>query len=161
MSSVNFIFIIFAFILASCTSENKIQLPSKESIHQSEIGYFGPSERTINLTFIKDEKNKTITAEISLPYALSTDLSYNWKPGAGVQILSGPDKGQVSYKEAQSKIHLTITVENFFTEPERFVRFEIFGKNGTRTIFADGLVASENQKSFEYMINEANKYHEK
>lgn len=161
MSSVKIILLLSAFIFTACTSEDKVILPTSDSVHHSGINYMGPVEKSINLKFIKNEKTQQITAEVSLPYALDSDLSYTWKLGSGVRLISGLAEGQVSYKKANTKIHINLTVDNFFTEPGRFVRFEIVGHNGRKAIFADGVVASEIEKSFEHVINEVNKLDEK
>ena len=130
------------------------------SLHKSEFSYKGAVERSISLKLTTEKKSiSEIKALVQIPSDYSGSLTYKWMLGEGVKITEGLQTGQVTVDQ-QKKISLTIKVSGFNESTKRFIRFEIMSNNPQRRLFADGLVSSDQEDSFEQIVKEVEKYKE-
>lgn len=127
-------------------------------INVSQYSSHGIVDRIINLK-IETYQNKQsdsiseVAALVSLPFDYDGELHYKWTLGQNVILKEGPLSGTTIksfQKDKPEKIY--ISVEGFTPENLRHIGFEIYGTKNSRRIFADGLISSQTEKSFEKTV---------
>ena len=157
-SSIIYLFTIF-IILSGCFKTKSKKEYGMHSISQSEFTYRGQIERSIELKF-NVEKNEIseITTLAEIPKNYSGELSYKWSLGTNVKIEKGDLEGKILKLPENKKIKLQIFVKGFNADTARHIRFEIIGLNSARRIFADGIISSNQNNSFESIVKEVEAY---
>ncbi len=157
------IFNIFSVLLLGCfeTSVPKSFLSknNSEQIAVSSFGYRGAVEKSIALKF-NVEKNEIsqITATVRLPENYKDSVKYKWMLGAGVTLTDGSLEQILKPTEDNQNLKIKILVRGFNSLPTKHVRFEIIGENSDRRIFADGIVSSNQENSFEAIVKNVEQY---
>ncbi len=126
----------------------------------SEYSAHGIIDRLIDLKIetsnlkSKDAAMKAeIMASLSLPFNFDDELHYKWTLGQNVILKEGDLEGTVGpgfQKDQVSKIK--IIVQGFSAENLRHIGFEVWGKRNDRRLFADGLISSQKENSFEDIV---------
>ena len=128
--------------------------------HASEYSANGIIDRLINLKIetsnlkAKEAFNNTeITAQVSLPFNFDDELHYKWILGQNVILKEGTLEGIVgrNFRKDQM-VQVSISVQGFSAENLRHVGFEVWGKRNERRLFADGLISSQKENSFENIV---------
>lgn len=144
-------------ILLSCTSKKQTE---KDTLHQSEMSYMGPAARNIILKLGTKNSNPTeIIAQFKVPHSVVGTLSYKWKLDEGLTLVQGEQTGTIEYSIPNKVVSLFIKIDGFTSEKVKFVRFEVSGLNENKPIFADGIVSSQKEQSFEALVQEVEKIH--
>lgn len=165
--SLKIIFILTTFLFFGCINPlNQIspsaRLNLKSTIPRSELTYRGVVQRTAELKFnIHKSEISEITALIYLPTDYNDTLKYKWTLGEGVSLHSGYLENNLEKYEKNKPLVLKILVKGFNTEslePAKHVRFEILSDQLNRRIFADGLVSSNQENSFEDIVKQVENY---
>ncbi len=155
-----FIFLNIILVLNTGCIKNEILSKNKfRHISGSEFSYRGAVEKSIDLKF-SIEKNDVskITAHIRLPDNYTDAVKYKWMLGAGVTISSGDIEKTIQPVEKNKSFDLQISVRGFNIMPVKHIRFEIIGKNPNHRIFADGIVSSDQENSFEATVKDVEQY---
>lgn len=161
MSAINYFIILISLLsLSSCPEKTDLSKHGMKSIPISEFGYRGPVQRTIDLKFDLDKGSETmIQAVVSVPYANQIPHRFEWRLGEGVELIQGDLKGTVLFDQSEKKQKIKIIIKGFDEKNiRRFVRFEIFGEQQSRPTFADGIVSSDQENSFEKIVQEVENY---
>ena len=58
----------------------------------------------------------------------------------------------------KSKLIAQIKVKGFTKDHLKHIRFEIFGEKSQRRLFADGIISSQQENSFEEIVKEIENY---
>lgn len=155
------LFFIFSFLtLLSCTEKPRDSISHHE---KTELSYAGNVERSIDLKLNLNKSTiSTIRARISVPYDYSSKIVYKWKLGQDVKLAEGSQLiGEISSLKKSTPVDVYLRVENFNSQNQKFVRFEAFGTDPKRKIFVDGIVSSNQETSFESIVQEVEKINEK
>jgi len=161
MSAINYLILFISFIsLCSCPQKTDLSKHGMKAVPTSEFGYRGPVQRTIDLKFDLDKGSETtIQAIVSVPYSNQSPHRFEWRLGEGVELIQGDLKGSVLFEQNNKKQKIKIVVKGFDEKNiRRFVRFEIFGEQQSRPTFADGIVSSDQENSFEKIVQEVENY---
>ena len=160
MSTIKFYFLILILFTFSCTKKSDFEKHGMSKISTSEFGYRGPVSRVIRLKFnVQKDEVTTITALVAIPYKSSVSHNYEWRLGEGVSLEQGSLKGSILFDKENEFQKIKISVKGFnLKNTQRFVKFEIFGENQSRITFADGLVSSDQENSFEEIVKEVENY---
>lgn len=145
--------------MSSCFEQDTKSSAGSKSISQSELGYRGNVERSIELKFILKKSNITkITAIAKVPMNYKGTLKYKWTLGSGLTIQSGELTGTIDKIAENKPLVLQIQINGFDEKNIKHVRFEIMGTDSDRPVFADGIVSSDQQNSFEQVVKEIENY---
>jgi len=107
----------------------------------------------------KDGKNVTeVVAFVSLPFDFAGQLQYKWTLGQNITLVEGALTGS-SQDQFQREVpqQIKITVSGFDPSQLRHIGFEILGDKNGRRIFADGLISSQKENSFEDVVQHVEK----
>ncbi len=153
----------FIFIFG-CTEKKSMTSRGMSPTPTSQYSYMGPVERTINLKLLlskaKFNSSGTIRAVVSLPYDYNFPLQYKWKLGQNVKLQDGYIlTGSIPSLKKDSPVEITISVDEFQAKEARFARFEVFGTDPNKRIFSDGIISSQQESSFESIVQEVEKIH--
>lgn len=161
MPRIKFIFSILLFFLFSGCFDQKKQIKhGLSTIPVSQFTYRGVVERTIKLTFSVDKgETSKIIARIETEYDYNYPLRFQWKLGQHIQLVNGSQlQGEIAQMRKNAPLEFEIAVTGFNSETPRFIKFEVIGSNPQKRIFADGLVSSKPEKSFEKIVQEIETY---
>jgi hypothetical protein len=154
MPAVKFIPFLVLILFFGCTKKHDIS--NKHGISMipiSQYTYRGVVERSINLQFdVKKSTTSVIIARVEMGRDYDAPLRYEWK------LVEGLLKGEISSLKKDQPIDIELKVSGFDSEIPRFIRFEIMGANTGRPAFADGIVSSNEEKSFERIVQEVENY---
>ncbi len=136
--------------------------PPRAQFLQSKFSAKGIVDRVIQLKLNADEASSNsekveISAEFRLPFDFSDQLHFRWKLGQDVMLVDGALSGQVNGLIGNESKKLTITVTGFSKETNHQVGFEISGIKNGKNIFADGLIASDLENTFENIVQNVEK----
>lgn len=152
MSSINKFLILLLFLTSACTPQKSVKTL------EHGMSYMGPVERNINLKLSLNKSSiSKLTATVSVPYNYGSTLHYKWKLGPNVVLEQGTLVGTISSLQKNQAVTVAISVKNFNTDENRFVRFEVFGTDPQKRIFSDGIVSSNQPNSFENIVQEVEK----
>ncbi len=135
---------------------------TRKSFLQSEYTARGVIDRTIQLK-INYQKAKInserveISAEISLPFDYSDKLNFKWKLGENVSLIEGEQTGAINGIRKDEKRKIKILVTGFSKENNHHIGFEVYGIRNGKTIFADSLIASDLENTFENTVQQVEK----
>ena len=155
----------FSSLIFSCTEKKKdMQARGMKPASTSQYSYMGPVERTIDLKLLlskaKLDSSGAIRAVVSLPYDYKSPLQYKWKLGQNVKLQKGYSlTGSIPSIKKDTPVEITISVDQFQASEARFVRFEVFGTDPNKRIFSDGIVSSQQENTFEAIVQEVEKIH--
>lgn len=94
-----------------------------------------------------------VVAYVSLPFDFEGQLQYKWTLGQNVTLIAGTLTGASKEKfQREEPQQIKITVSGFDRSQLRHIGFEIFGEKNGRRIFADGLISSQKENSFEDVV---------
>lgn len=125
-------------------------------INVSEYSSRGVTDRTILLKLDTSDlsKNKVdVIAQVSVPFNFNEELRYKWTLGQNVVLKQGVLEGSIGKglkKDTLEKI--SIQVQGFNINDRRHIGFEIWGTKNGRRIYADGLISSQKENSFENIV---------
>lgn len=146
----------------SLNSENSIRSknPKQTAPPTSNFSSQGVVDRVLSLSLKSRELSsiQEITAEISSPITLTNGYQYKWKLGEGVQLISGSLDGESNETiPANDTISIQIKVSGYTKYINHHIGFEIYSLNNSRKLYADGLMASQKDNSFEKMVQRLEK----
>lgn len=151
--------LILSFIYMQNINENRAP---RAQFLQSKFTGKGVVDRVIKLK-LNAEKADTnsekveISAEFKLAFDFNDQLHYRWKLGQDVILVDGDLNGQVNGLTGNEPKKLTITVTGFSKETNHQIGFEISGIKNGKNIFADGLIASDMENTFENIVQNVEK----
>ncbi len=156
--------ILIVFLLIGWSAYKLLQAPDQlrrsfaTGINVSQFSSHGIVDRVINLKISIIHADSTndqveVVAEVALPFDFDGALEYKWILGQGVILKEGQLRGKTNIlftKDSVQKIKLR--VNGFSPENLRHIGFEIFGTKNGRRLFAEGLISSQLEKSFEKTV---------
>lgn len=99
-----------------------------------------------------------VVAFVSLPFNFSGQLQYKWTLGQNVTLVEGSLTGSSSGEFQQDTSQpFKIIVRGYDKTQLRHIGFEIWGDKNGRRIFADGLISSQKENSFEDVVQHVEK----
>ncbi len=136
--------------------------PPRAQFLQSKFSAKGIVNRVLQLKLNADKASTNsekveISAEFTLPFDFGDQLHFRWKLGPDVMLIDGALSGQVNGLTGNESKKLTITVTGFSKENNHQVGFEISGIKNGKNIFADGLIASDFENTFENIVQNVEK----
>lgn len=153
-----FLIIIFCFYNFGCF-EKKPANHGMSNIPISQFTYRGVVEKTIKLKFkVVKSNSSTIQAIAETEYDYNHPVKFEWKLGEGLKLSDGNLTGEIAYLRKNTPYTFTIKVNGFESVDPRFIRFEVIGTHESRRIYADGIIASQDEKSFEKIVQEIEEY---
>lgn len=140
----------------------KVSQPVRAQFLQSKFTGKGVVDRVIKLKLnagkaSSNSEKVEISAEFKLAFDFDEQLHYRWKLGQDVILVDGALSGQVNGLTGNESKKLTITVSGFSKETNHQVGFEISGIKNGKNIFADGLIASDMENTFENIVQNVEK----
>lgn len=137
-------------------------LPPRAQFLQSKFTSKGIVDRAIKLKLNADNASSNsekveISAEFKLAFDFNDQLHFRWKLGPDVRIVDGDLSGQVNGLTGNESKKVTITVTGFSKETNHQVGFEISGIKNGKNIFADGVIASDMENTFENIVQNVEK----
>ena len=133
------------------------------NVPTSEFSGYGPVDRIINIKIKEDEIAKNdqdpikIKTKITMPFDYDETLDYKWILTENVQLTEGNLTGQIKNLKANKPVSVEIYVTGFSNLANRQVIFQISGVKNGRRIFADGIIASQKEKTFEDIVQNVEK----
>lgn len=129
---------------------------------QSQFSSKGVVDRVIQLklnfeTVQSNSEMAEVVAHIQMPFDFKDKLYFKWKLGEGVVLSVGELSGELNglLKNEPKKIYLKVT--GFSQEINHQIGFEIFGIRNNKKIYADALVASNLESTFENTVQNVEK----
>lgn len=119
---------------------------------------YGMIERSIKIKLTDDRRSKldedpvSIHVGIEVPFDFEGPLEYKWLLGENVTLDQGLLQGQLTRFKANRKQTLQLSVRGFSQKENRHVAFQILGLKDGRKIFADGIIASRPDSTFENTV---------
>lgn len=126
-------------------------------IHISQYSGRGVVDRVIHLDF-KTKDSKEVIAIVSMPFDFDGEIQYQWTLGENIDVIEGTLKG--SLPTGLRKDHaqqIKLVVQGFDQNQLRHIGFEIWGDKNGRRIYADGLISSQQENSFENIVQNVEK----
>ena len=159
VGSVFLVSVVFTFFYLQEKSNN--QLPRAQFL-QSKFTSKGIVDRVIKLKLNADSASSNsekveITAEFKIAFDFSDQLHFRWKLGPDIRIVEGDLSGAVNGLTGNESKKLSITVTGFSKETNHQVGFEISGIKNGKNIFADGVIASDMENTFENIVQNVEK----
>ncbi|MFN3453967.1 MAG: hypothetical protein ACK41T_03340 [Pseudobdellovibrio sp.] len=159
MPTIKILFSILLTLSFTSCFEGKSKNHGLTPFSKSQFSYNGVVEKSIQLKFTVTKESSTyITATVQTDYDYEHSLKYDWKLGENVSLLVGEKTGILTGLKKGVPVHIQIQVKGFDADTPRFVRFEVLGLNQERRIYADGVLSSNVQKSFEHTVQEIEAY---
>jgi hypothetical protein len=150
--------IILILCLTSCFERTTKSSHGLSFIPRTQFSYRGAVDRSIKLKFNVEKSDiSEITAMAQLPENYEGDIKFKWFLGEGVLLEEGLLENKIVNLK-KSKVVAQIKVKGFTKEFLRHIRFEIHSDNSKRKIFADGIVSSQQENSFEEIVKEIENY---
>lgn len=154
-----FVFTMFCF-LTSCFETKKDH--GLSAVPTSQFTYRGEVDRSVKLKFKVSKKNiSTLIAQVEAERDYDFPFNYEWKLGEQLALSEGRLTGQVNSMKKNQPVEFVIKVTGFNTDAARYVRFEIIGTNPAKPlprVFADGVISSHMESSFENIVQEVEQY---
>ncbi|MFZ3231778.1 MAG: hypothetical protein WA160_16350 [Pseudobdellovibrio sp.] len=155
---------LFAIVGLSFFSFYKSQ-PSRPlaQVHTSEFSGEGPVDRIIKIKIkdddVADNNQQTvkIKTQISMPFDYSENLEYQWILTENIQLKKGSLSGVVNNLKANVPQTVEISVAGFSKIENRQIIFRISGSKNGRRIYADGIIASKKENTFENIVQKVEK----
>ena len=148
------IYLIFALSIYFYQSLGPKQMTRKSfsAVNVSQFSSHGVVDRIINLKIEVKNENE-ITSVISLPFDFEEGLEYKWILGQNVILKEGAltGKSEIGFRKDQTK-KIKIKVAGFDSKNNRHIGFEVWGTKNNRRLFAEGLISSQTDKSFEAVV---------
>jgi len=148
--------------LSSCFDSNSKTNPhGLNKYNKSSFSYMGFVERSIQLKFkIQQDSISTITAIVQTDYDYKYPVNFQWRLGEYVFAQNADDlTGQIPLLRKNEPVYIKLQVQGFGVKSiNRYVRFEAFGTHPSHRIFADGVVSSQKNNSFESIVQEVELY---
>lgn len=158
MSRALGITLFFVFFLTSCFEKDNKNSHGLSAIPRTEFSYRGAVDRSIKLKFnVQKSKTSEIVAVAQLPENYNGPIQYKWFLGDGVQLEEGLLENKIDNFQ-KSKLIAQIKVKGFTNDRLKHIRFEIFGEKSQRRLFADGIISSQQENSFEEIVKEIENY---
>lgn len=158
MSRALGITLFFILFLTSCFENDNKNSHGLSAVPRTQFSYRGAVDRSIKLKFnVQKSETSEIVAVAQLPENYNGPIQYKWFLGDGVQLEEGLLENKIDNYQ-KSKLIVQIKVKGFKKDNLRHVRFEIFGEHSRRRIFADGIVSSQQENSFEEIVKEIENY---
>lgn len=159
------VLLILLFSLVGYYTKNKYfssVVPKIPHFLQSQFSSKGIVDRVIQLklNFTTVQSNSEIAevvAQVQMPFDYKDKLYFKWKLGEGVVLSEGELSGELNglLKNEPKKIYLKVT--GFSQEINHQIGFEIFGMRNNKKIYADALVASNLESTFENTVQNVEK----
>lgn len=154
--------LIITVFTTSCLDQKQLA-PNKHGMNlynKSSFSYMGLVERSIQLKLKSDINDvSTIYATIETEFDYNYPIQFRWRLGEFVRVKDQKSLvGQIPNLKKNTPVTLELEVLGFDPNFARFVRFEAFGSNPSNKIFADGVLSSQLDKSFESLVKEVELY---
>lgn len=162
MSSIKLIYLV-PFFIWGCLENSSKELHSfnhgLSPFPKSQLTYTGPVERVLKIQFkVFKNESSTLIAEVSSETDYLAPLQFSWKLGEGLELISGETSGQISQIKKNNPVQFRLKVKGFNSSQARFARFEIVGLLTERRVFADGVLNSNSENTFEKLVQEIELY---
>ncbi|MBC7467087.1 MAG: hypothetical protein H7256_13945 [Bdellovibrio sp.] len=150
----------YCYLFIPTAEANK---PISFNVPTSEFTGYGPVDRVINIKIKEDEVAKNdkdvvkIRTQISMPFDFDENLDYKWILTENIQIKEGQLNGQIKNLKAKHSITVEISVTGFSTVANRQIIFQVSGFKNGRRVFADGIIASQKESTFEDIVQNVEK----
>jgi hypothetical protein len=141
----------------------EVKAPATFNVPTSDFSGYGPVDRIINIKIKEDRIAKNdheavnIKTQVSMPFDYEDGLDYKWILTQNVQLKEGNLTGQIKNLKAGQPITVDISVTGFSSVANRQVIFQISGFKNGRRIFADGIIASKKENTFEDIVQNVEK----
>ena len=163
------IFLIFMLISFSMYKFTQPKAMTRRSfagqVNVSQFSSHGVVDRLIDLKIttgnLKSQnanESTDIVAHVSVPFDLNEPLHYKWTLGQNVFLGDGILEGSVTNPLVKDQIEkIVISVKGFSADQLRHIGFEVWGERNGRRIYADGLISSQKENSFEDIVQHVEK----
>ena len=142
----------FAFSKSTKPNATVLKVPT------SEFSGSGSVDRVIQIKIQPDEianNDKTevkIKTAITLPFDFDDILEFKWLLTENLIHTSGDLVGRLQNLKANQTQYVEITVRGFSKLENRQIAFQISGQKNGRRIFADGIISSKIESTFEDIV---------
>lgn len=129
---------------------------------QSQFTSKGIINRTLQLQLkfktvdLNSEPTK-IEAAVSLPFDFNEKLYFKWKLGEGVVALENKISGELNGILKNEIKNISLSVTGFGKETNHQIGFEIYGVKNGKKIYADAVVSSNIEQTFENIVQNVEK----
>ncbi len=157
------ILLAIGFGLVKLTQPKPMVRPSfLGQVNVSQYSSQGIVDRVIQLKLRTENLTKSgeteITANIILPFDLREELHFKWTLGQNVILQEGLLEGISPDGIKKNQIEkIKITVKGYTVDQLRHIGFEVWALHGERRLYADGLISSQQEKSFENIVQHVEK----
>jgi hypothetical protein len=125
---------------------------SFSGVNVSQFSSRGVVDRIINLQIDVTRENE-ITSSVSLPFDFDDSLQYKWILGQGVKLIEGSLLGSTEKGFTKGQpVKIKIKVSGFNSQNNHHIGFEVSGLKNNHRIYAEGLISSQFEKSFENTV---------
>lgn len=137
--------------------------PTSFNVPTSEFTGYGPVDRVVRVKIKEDDiasndqQPVKINAEVSMPFDYDDNLEFKWILTENVQITNGLLTGTINNLKAGKPVRVEILVTGFSTVANRQIIFQVSGFKNGRRLFADGIIASKKEKTFEDIVQNVEK----
>jgi hypothetical protein len=146
----------------SQTSKVRFNL-NATSVPTSEFSGYGPVDRIITIKIKEDKIAKqdrdivTVKTDITMPFDYDDKLEFKWILTENVHLVKGDLTGTVQFLKANAPKTVEISVTGFSKLENRQIAFQVSGTKNGRRIFADGIITTQKEKTFEDIVQNVEK----
>lgn len=151
--------IIFALYWNSISKPRERPKSFSPVIAVSDFAENGVVDRIIQLHLSEDHiaKSETesvkISAQIEMPFDFDGPLEFKWILTENIHLQNDALRsGQLKNIKAQQAQTVTIEVLGFSENENRQVAFQIWGSKNGRKVFADGIITTQKEQTFEHIV---------
>lgn len=108
-------------------------------------------------TAAKNEDVVSVIAYVSVPLDYPAELNYQWQLTENVQLVDGSLQSTLKNLEKNKIYPIEIKVSGFSQLENRHVVFKISGLLNGHTVSANGIIASNNEDTFENVVKNVEK----
>lgn len=153
------IFGVFLYSNMKNSSTNPKKFPPQ--IYVSQYSSRGIVDRSINLKITSVHKRNSTTevvAFVSMPFDFKGKIQYKWTLGQDVHLLEGQLAGdsEADFRRSIPQ-QIRILVSGYGPENLRHIGFEAWADKNGRRLYAEGLISSQKENSFEDIVQHVEK----
>ncbi len=119
----------------------------------------GVVDRIIQLKISEDHiaKSETesvkINAQVEMPFDFDGPLEFKWILTENIYLQNGASRsGLLKNMKAHQAQTVSIEVFGFSAKENRQVAFQVWGSKNGRKVFADGIIATQKEQTFEHIV---------
>lgn len=146
--------------------ENSAEASGERSVNSvltSDFTGYGPVDRIIKIKIKPDQIAKiekqvvTVKTTVTMPFDYPENLEYKWLLSENVQIKGGNATGTLNNFKANVPQEVEIQVVGFSEIENRQIVFQISGTKNGRRLFADGIITTQKENTFEDIVQNVEK----